>query len=436
MPRPAAKLSGNSDGSSDEQPIDDWVSLRQLLLSKELAAIESLRNDLDLLRNRIDDPEQRTKDLSEVLTAATVQNRDASGEFSAALRPIVEAEFRATARENPEVMAEALFPVLGPAIRKMIASLFKFDASGAGKLYSIEQIFLIDKITGLPIVHAVHEKASAQDADMVSGMLSAIQSYVQEAFSTSSFDNLNTLELGELSVWIEWGPNAVLASVIRGIAPESFRHLLQEWLESIHKNNADRLRSYDGDSAGFETVKNDLNEFLNNPHLGKSLKASRLTPKQRKWAWRSAAPILALAVWFGHAKIDEHRWQGYIETLKTTPGIIVINDSRGFGRYNVKVLQDPLAQDPLKLLEEFPIDKDAVSIDLSTYQTLHPDIVLKRAISLLNPPDTATMDLNDGKLIVRGSVTSHWLNNARQFAPLITGVDSIIYRLNLLPSER
>lgn len=424
----------DSNQTPDNLSGDQWETLRHLLLSSERATIEALQSDLTALRERIESPEQRTHDIGEVLSQATALSQASNDDLSNALRPVLEAQFSVSARENPELMAEALFPILGPAIRKMIASLFKFDAKFSGKPYSIEQLFLIDRNTGLPIVHVVREETIAQDADMVSGMLSAIQSYVQEAFSTPSFDGLNTLELGDLSVWIEWGPNAVLASVIRGIGPESFRYALQQRLELVHQQYAAQLRNYDGDSDTFESLQIELHDFIHNHDAKAVRKVPELTHKQRLWAYTSGVVLCALLAWFVYAKVDAHQWQGYINQLKDSPGIVVVDESRGFGRYRVEGLRDPMAKDPRSLLELSPFEPETVDIQFTPYQSLDSGFVLKRARALLDLPDTVQLELEGTMLIVIGRVSSQLLKDVRRLGPMIAGVDSIRYQ-SYLPSQ-
>lgn len=407
--------------------VNEWNTLRSLLLSEEQATIDSIRDDLTALRERINNPEQRIQDISDVLSEATVLSQSSNGDLSSALRPVLEAQFSISARENPELMAEALFPILGPAIRKMIASLFKFDASGSSKIYSIEQLFVIDKETGIPLVHVVHEDAFAQDADMVSGMLSAIQSYVQEAFSTASFDGLNTLELGELSVWIEWGPNAVLASVIRGIAPESFRRSLQERLEIIHQQYSQELRDYDGDSEPFDPLKIELTKFIHNNHTKSIVKLSKLTKKQLVCSCAAMVALIALVTGFIYSEVDENRWQTYISQLKDTPGIIVTGESRGFGQYHIEGLLDPMAVDPIVLLKHSSLQSAEVSYQFEPYHALHSAFIVKRARSMLAPPETTLLTLQGSTLVIEGLVTSEWLKETRRFAPLIAGIESVQY---------
>ena len=74
----------------------------------------------------------------------------------------------------------------------------------------MEQVFLIHKETGLLLCQVSAPNAAMQDADMVSGMLTAIQDFVGDSFTTQKGEELETLQVGELSVWIEQGPQAIL----------------------------------------------------------------------------------------------------------------------------------------------------------------------------------------------------------------------------------
>ena len=77
---------------------------------------------------------------------------------------------------------------------------------------------------------------------MVSGMLTAIRDFAQDSFRVSDDEALDTLQVGELSVWIEQGPHAILAAVIRGTAPPELRTALQEALERVHARFGDAAR--------------------------------------------------------------------------------------------------------------------------------------------------------------------------------------------------
>ncbi len=86
---------------------------------------------------------------------------------------------------------------------------------------------------------------------MVSGMLTAIQDFVRDSFTTRQGEQLETLQVGELTVWIEQGPQAILAGVIRGNAPQQLREVFQETLERIHLQYGTALKEFSGDAAPF-----------------------------------------------------------------------------------------------------------------------------------------------------------------------------------------
>lgn len=118
-------------------------------------------------------------------------------------------------------------------------------------LYRVEQIFLIHRETGLVLQHVTAGGSAAPEPEMVSGMLTALQDFVSDSFSSNHGDQLETVQVGELAVWIEPGPQAVLAGVIRGEAPPDLRAMFREQLERIHLEFNGALTEFDGDMTPF-----------------------------------------------------------------------------------------------------------------------------------------------------------------------------------------
>src|SRR5439155_13730780 len=114
-----------------------------------------------------------------------------------------------------------------------------------------------------------------QDGDMVSGMLTAIQDFVHDSFGMQKGDALETMKVGELNVWIEQGPKAILAGVIRGNAPKELRSTFQDAIENIHEEQGEALGSFDGDAAPFEAIKHHLENCLQAQYEIKEEKTSR-----------------------------------------------------------------------------------------------------------------------------------------------------------------
>ncbi len=278
---PAPQRAASS--AEDEKALQE---LRSLLFSEE-------QHEIVALRERLENVEQRTRDVSGVVAEA-IQLRRAQGgtqDLSDALTPTVEVAVRDSVRKDSHVLIEALFPVMGPAIRRAVAEAirsmvesfnqvlestfsirglqWRMEALRTGRpyaevallhslIYRVEQLFLIHRKTGLVLQHLVAPAVAIQDPDLVSGMLSAILDFVHDSFQTQQEDSLDSLNLGELQIWIEQGPQAILAAVIRGQAPQELRITLKETLEDVHRRFGDDLEKFEGDATPFEAARKDL----------------------------------------------------------------------------------------------------------------------------------------------------------------------------------
>ena len=262
------------------RPAAQFTELRSLLVGPE-------QRQLRALQTRLEDPAAQARDVSRVLATA-VELRTRDPHLQRALAPTIEDAITASVRRNPRPLADALFPIIGPAIRKAIAATlngmleslnttlehslswrslrWRLDARRTGRpfaeivllntlVYRVEQVFLIHRPSGLLLQHLRAAETEAQDADMVSGMLTAIRDFVRDSFHVAEDEGLQTLKVGDLSVWIEQGPHALLAVVVRGTAPPSLRTTLQQALEAVHAQYSDLLESFDGDTARFEGTR-------------------------------------------------------------------------------------------------------------------------------------------------------------------------------------
>jgi len=405
---------------------EDIEKLRAILNQPERNQLKLIQAQLDALEFRVVDTETRAADTSEVLVKATQISNKRDDQYSNTLNPIVVQQFQTSSRENPEIMAEALFPILGPAIRKMITSMLSRDTNKAKRTYKFEQLFLIEKESGLPICHAKSGLSEAQDADMVSGMLSAIQSFVQDAFSTQEFDGLNTLQLGDLSVWIEWGPEAVIAAVIRGVAPESARTALQQLLEDIHSDYAPQLTAYEGDAEPFEPLKNDFALFMDN-HDSRLINRVKKLPLalRKKLAYMSIALVVAVALLLNN-QLDKRTWNNYVAKLDTQSGIVVTGSERSNGLYTVRGLKDPLAIDPAVLLANTSLDAEKVMFEFEPYTAMNTDFTLKRIKSVLIPSAGVDMDFDGSILRITGAKSTSWIAEAKRLSQQFPEVSQVI----------
>jgi OOP family OmpA-OmpF porin len=420
---------------------EDLASLREILLGPT-------EDKLRTLETRVNDRFAQARDISAVLPQALLQRSD-DPELARALSPPVERAITSSVRRDPKPLADALFPVIGPAIRKAVAASlasmveslnrtlehsvswralqWRAESWRTGRpfgeivllntlVYRVEQVFLIHRETGLLLQHVRGGPAQVEDAQIVSAMLTAIRDFVQDSFRVAEHDGLDAVKVGELSVWIEQGPSAVLAAVIRGTAPPELRQVLQRTLERIHLDFAGPLAAFSGDSHAFDTAR---------PLLEDCLEARFKTVE--KGRRRGALVLLGLiavglAVWAAFAYRDYRRWTSLIDALKREPGIVLISAERRGGRYVVSGLRDPLASDPLPLVQQASIDPGKFEAKWEPYQAMVPPFVLQRARQVLQPPAGVELTLQDGTLTASGAAPSPWIADARRLAPLVPGV--------------
>ncbi len=423
------------------------AELRTLLLGPAEAQIAEVHA-------RLTDPRRQLEEVSHVLPAAISVRTRQDDELTDALAPTVAAALQQSVRRNPQPLADAIFPIMGPAIRKAIATAlsgmvqslnqtlayslsaqglkWRLEAFRTGKSfaevvllktlrYRVEQVFLIHQETGLLLQQVSAPGTQVQDADMVSGMLTAIQDFVHDSFGTPRADELEALQVGEVTVWVERGPLAALAAVIRGNAPQDLRGLLQETLERIHLQFGASLSEFKGDAAPFADTAPLLEDCLTAHYDSGQAKAQgrrRITPV----TVIASVLLIAFLIWGFFWLRDKRRWDNYVEKLRNEPGIVVAETGTREGKHFLSGLRDPLARDPQLILNEARVDPGKVISHWEPFQALTSDFVLARARSLLNPPATVRLNLKDGALEAEGFATHDWVMETRRAARFLPGV--------------
>ncbi len=435
-----------------------YDELRQLILAPEQEALERLHR-------RVDDPVSRTEDVGSVVAEAIQLRRRQGGDeaLSTALAPTIETALRESVRKDPGTLADALFPVMGPAIRRSILETlrsflesfnqvldqslsikglkWRVEALRTGRsftevallhslVFRVEQVFLIHKKTGLPLGHAVASAVAMQDPSLVSGMLSAIQDFVRDSFHSAQGQGINRMNVGDLDVWIEDGPYAILACVIRGIAPRELRDRMAEVLENVHREHAEQLDFFDGDTAPFAKISTELSRCL-------ELRYKEDTkPRSFGSVYATAAVfILLVAGWIGWRVVQYHRWDRLVNTLREQPGFVISSFDREHGRFVVRGLRDPLAADPQQFLRNSDVNPADGEFHWGAYYALDDFIVQQRAKALLSPPTSAILAVKDGVLQVSGTASASWVRGLVARALLIPGIRAVQLSPELSPEQ-
>ena len=104
------------------------------------------------------------------------------------------------------------------------------------------------------------------DADSVSAMLSAINDFVSDSFSSATNNemHLDEIKTDNFSLLIQIGPSAMLAAAVKGRASKTLKHDMQLQLESVHKFFANEFRHFNGEITPFLGSEPYLRECLQN----------------------------------------------------------------------------------------------------------------------------------------------------------------------------
>src|ERR1700741_3528563 len=434
----------NSASDGDSPDSHAYEELRHLIVGPEQEGLKEIQE-------RLDDTGRRIEDVSSVVAEA-IQRRREQGDNQAlaeALAPPIQDTLPESVRRDPHVLADALFPVMGPAIRKSITETlrsmlesfntalehslswqglkWRVEALRSGKpfsevammhslLFSVEQVFLIHRETGLVLNHVVAPRVATQDPSLVSGMLSAIQQFVKDSFESQRGDTLDFLEVGELEIWIEQGPGAVLAAVIRGHAPESYRVAMKEALENIQRHYSSALAHFEGDAAPFRAIEDQLTHLLE----AKFKDASEKGHRRPRAALIAGGIVLALILGaFVYAAYLLVEWNQFLNALKREPGIVVISSGREGRRYHIQGFRDPFAPTTAELLSRSRKVAGSVDLELKPYYSFDDAMVLKRAESMLHPPPSVTLSEKDGQLRAEGIAAPQFIARLEDRAPWI-----------------
>ena len=428
--------------------MNDLDQLKTLLFGAEKQALDSITD-------RVERREARTADVAEILPEAIYQSHKKNDELVESLtEPVGECVQRAL-HDDPETFSDALYPVMGPAIRKSIMQAlrnfaqqinaavehsvspkglkWRLQASRAGvpfgefilqktMQYRIEQAYLISRENGLLIGHVHHEASKIKDSDAVSAMFTAIQDFVKESFSPDRTGRLESADMGEFTLWAVHGPHALLVCVIRGVPPKALRGDLSAILERIHFRYGDAIREYKGDTTSVTGIETDLERCLR-------FEARREIEERRgnRLLWFAILALLLVVAGLSiyRAWMQSQQFERLQAALMSTPGLHVTEVTRSGAEFTVRGLRDPLAPAVSELVTDAGIAADLVTAEMQPFQSLQPEMITARATTLLAPPPTATLAVRGQTLVVSGDASRAWRRQVEARFAALAGIDSL-----------
>ncbi len=280
------------------------ADLQTLLLKQERLRVQQLeaeaaelRIEIERLRARLADHESgmisAVSDEMGQITQYAVEH--APQEMANALGPIIGNATRIQIRDSRDEMVEVLYPIIGDSVIRAVGEAFRdfqraIDArlrpaegnfvtniqnrlrgvsSGDMALrqslpYQIEQIFLIQRDSGLVLAHTAANDEDALDSDLVSGMLTAIRDFMRDSFdpdADAEENKLNDIGYGDGEIIMQSGSEAYVAVLLNGYEPEGFRASLRRMVSNLHLHHADSFSQYDGDPDQLPDLLTPLKEF-------------------------------------------------------------------------------------------------------------------------------------------------------------------------------
>lgn len=428
----------------ESESLDDLERLRILLLGADYHIFSDLRQQLL-------DRERYSLHVAQVISEALALRAQQDDSLTDALSTTIESAVGHSVEVNPGRLANALYPVMGPAIRKSIQEVlhqaldtfnylleqslsvrslaWRFDAWRTGRSYSevvllktlvyqVEQVFLIHRETGLLLQHVVSPQAITKDPELISSMMTAIQDFIRDSFNVTSDTSLKTLQLDELTVLFNQGPHAVVAAVVRGNPPAELNTLLVEVNEQVHRQTFYFLKDFQGDSQPFKDTQ---------PWLERCLKTQLRYKK--KFPWLAILALLALmggaAWWFYQYYQQQALAQQALTALRSEPGLVVVDFQHTGEGYQYEVLKDPQARDPLTVIQPLQSLDSPLKVTTKPYLAMDAEFVLGRAKKILQPPTSVQMDLVANTLKITGSSDLLWQQKLQQSWSLIAGIDAL-----------
>jgi hypothetical protein len=420
----------------------EYAELRTLLLAPE-------QSQLDHLRDRLDHPVIHAQDVSRVLPDALAIRGQSDPRLTTALTPYFEEGLKTSVRKSPQVIIDAIAPLIGPAIQQaifralqgMIRSLnqtleqgisirglrWRLEAWRTGKSfgeivmlhtlqYRVEQVFLIHRDTGILLHHVAADPRMMQDHVLISGMLTAIREFVTDSFGGTLEQGLDQFQVGEQTVWVEQGPHALLAAVVRGTLPHSLRARFVQALEQIHVDAAESLNTFNGDSTPFSAYHAYLEACFDAEYKTPARHISPIT-------WAMLAFLMGGLVTWGWTSYQRHlRWTNLLDRMRTEPGLVITSEERRGGQYMMTGLRDPLAVDPAGLLADAGFAPEDVRAQWDPYYSLDARFIEIRLRQILKPPSTVALSIDGQTVTVSGTAPEDWAREAKKVASLLPGI--------------
>lgn len=243
---------------------DKLIQLKELLLDEDRLLAEKLFNKLEFLEQELLVQKNLDRHIAPIIKEKIDQF---SEEIPQKLGPTITEALSVQIKNSQDQVVEALFPIIGKMIKRYIQQEIKMLSDSINekvqstfsvksfkrKIKSvftgvsekeiilaemskseIQQIFIIEKGSGLIITEYVKEET--MDKDMLAGMLTAIKSFVEDAI-THKNDQLELIDYEMNQIYIKNLKSYYFAFVLSGKMHDAFKSELENKIYDFSVKN-------------------------------------------------------------------------------------------------------------------------------------------------------------------------------------------------------
>lgn len=207
------------------------------------------------------------------------------------LKPVIEKTVRTELKESKDALIEAIYPLMGKLIRKFIQIEFEKLSENVDKQLDrtfslqnikkqvialwegvshkdliikelippvVEEIFVIDQESG--ILHGKYSHNNTIDQDIVAGMLTAIKSFIEDAFQQKT-GSLDMIEYGTFKIIIQNSYKFYLTAIVSGSVNSKYKAQLLDYLELFAEHNLTKPLDQISEDEVSDHLKTDFDQF-------------------------------------------------------------------------------------------------------------------------------------------------------------------------------
>ena len=236
---------------ADNNKDNRFELLRDLLLAEDREKFDSLSQEI-IIREKL------SKSVNPLIDEKILDLRENFPEY---FGNTITETIKIQIRDSQDEVVEALYPIMGKMVKKFIVAeitklsdsinktikekfsfkeilkrYFKGKRNDSGIVleevfeFVVEEVFIIEKDSG--ILSGSYSRGSIADKDMISGMLTAIKSFAEDAFSKEGQD-LESIKFETFQLSIRNYKTIYIAIATSGVLTEEIREVLSEDISNL-----------------------------------------------------------------------------------------------------------------------------------------------------------------------------------------------------------